>query len=131
MQARRIILKTIIALGLASCGALASAADFKDIDVQQGQALAKQGALLLDVREPDEYAAGHAPGSTLLPLGQIKDRANEIRTYRDKPVVVMCRSGKRSAQAAGILTQLGFTSVYNVQGGILAWEKAGLPVEKK
>jgi rhodanese-related sulfurtransferase len=98
------------------------------VDVKQGAALQSRGALLLDVREPDEYAQGHAPGSTLIPLGQLEQRLNEITGYKNKPVAVICRSGRRSAQAAKLLDQAGFSAVSNVEGGMLAWQKAGLPV---
>ncbi|HYD60270.1 MAG TPA: rhodanese-like domain-containing protein [Noviherbaspirillum sp.] len=112
-------------------GAAAYAADFDTVDVRQAQSMAHQGALVIDVREPHEYAEGHAPGSRLIPLGQLRNRINEFRTFEDKPVVLICRSGNRSGQAADMLSQLGFKSVHNVQGGMLAWEKAGLPVEKQ
>jgi rhodanese-related sulfurtransferase len=98
------------------------------VDVKQGAALQNRGALLLDVREPDEYAQGHAPGSTLIPLGQLEQRLSEITSYKNKPVAVICRSGRRSAQAAKLLDQAGFSTVSNVEGGMLAWQKAGLPV---
>ena len=106
----------------------AQAADVRDISVTEGKVMQSQGALLLDVREPDEYAAGHAPGSVPIPLGQLKTRLAEIRASERKPVAVICRSGRRSAQAADILQKAGFTAVYNVQGGMIAWEQAGLPV---
>jgi len=98
------------------------------IDVTEAQRMSQNGALLLDVREPDEYAAGHAPNALLIPLGQLGSRLQEVAAYKDKPVAVMCRSGRRSASAVGQLTEAGFTRVKNVNGGILAWEQAGLPV---
>ncbi|HYD94488.1 MAG TPA: rhodanese-like domain-containing protein [Noviherbaspirillum sp.] len=131
MQTRRTVIQSLLAGGLSACCMVSFAADFGTVDVQQGQAMARQGALLLDVREQSEYDAGHAPGSTLIPLGQLKNRLGEIGAHQNKPVVVICRSGNRSAQASGILAQQGFRNVHNVQGGMLAWEKAGLPVEKK
>ncbi|SKB03821.1 adenylyltransferase and sulfurtransferase [Prosthecobacter debontii] len=76
---------------------------------------------LLDVREADEYAFGHISGSTLIPLGQVADRAGEIPT--NKPVYVHCRSGARSAKAVAALQEKGFTQIWNVAGGILAWSK--------
>ncbi|GAA5139683.1 molybdopterin-synthase adenylyltransferase MoeB [Prosthecobacter algae] len=76
---------------------------------------------LLDVREPDEYAAAQIEGSTLIPLAQITARAAEIP--RDKPVLVHCRSGVRSAKAVAALQDLGYTQVWSVAGGILAWAK--------
>ncbi len=98
------------------------------VDVKQAQSMNKQGALLLDVREPDEYSAGHAPNAKLIPLGQLSSRLQELATYKDKPIVVMCRSGRRSAQAVSILKDAGFSKVSNVQGGIQSWENAGLEV---
>ena len=84
--------------------------------------------LVLDVREPDEYAAGHLPGVTLIPMGEVAARLSEIPT--DKSVIVTCRSGNRSGQIVEFLTQQGYTNVHNMRGGILAWEAAGLPVER-
>ncbi len=76
---------------------------------------------LVDVRESDEYDAGHLPGARLIPLNTLKDRASEID--RGRPVVVYCRSGGRSSRAASFLKAAGFRSVLNLAGGILAWEK--------
>ena len=102
------------------------------IDVKQAQTMvSSQGALLLDVREPAEYAAIHAPNAKLIPLGDVSSRLKELDAYKNKPVVVMCRSGRRSAKAAALLQEAGFTQVSNVQGGMQAWEQAGLEVVKQ
>jgi rhodanese-related sulfurtransferase len=93
--------------------------------------VSSQGALLLDVREPVEYAAIHAPNAKLIPLGEVGLRWKEIEAYKDKPVAVICRSGRRSAKAVAILQEAGFSQVSNVQGGIQEWEKAGLEVIKQ
>lgn len=98
------------------------------IDVTEAQKMSQNGALLLDVREPGEYAAGHAPNAVLIPLGQLGSRMQEVTAYKDKPVAVMCRSGRRSASATKQLVEAGFTQAKNVNGGIIAWEQAGLPV---
>jgi len=100
----------------------------RSVDVRQAQQMNSQGALLIDVREPHEYESGHAPGSKLIPVGQLDKRLKEIESFRDKPVVLICRSGRRSAAAAETLQKAGFTQATNVEGGMLAWEKAGLPV---
>lgn len=107
---------------------LAAAGTLPAVDVKQGAALQSHGALLLDVREADEYAEMHAPGSMLIPLGQLAQRLPEIAGYKNKPVALICRSGRRSAQALKLLEQAGFTAAVNVEGGMLAWQKAGLPV---
>jgi rhodanese-related sulfurtransferase len=83
-------------------------------------------AYLLDVREPDEWAAGHPPGAHHLPMMEIRTRADEVPTDRD--VVVVCRVGGRSAQVVAYLIQRGFENVYNLDGGMYAWAAAGRPV---
>lgn len=98
------------------------------VDVKQAQIMSQQGALLLDVREPGEYAAAHAPNAKLIPLGDLGARLPEIASYKDKPVVVMCRSGSRSSRAVALLREAGYTRVSNVRGGITAWEKDELEV---
>lgn len=100
-----------------------------EIDAATAAALQKQpDVLLIDVREPDEYNAGHIPGVTLIPMGEVPDRLSEIP--QDKTVIVTCRSGNRSGQITDFLREQGYKNVHNMQGGIVAWEQAGLPVEK-
>jgi rhodanese-related sulfurtransferase len=101
------------------------------IPVQQAQSMVQQGALLLDVREVSEFAEGHAPNAVLIPLGQIGGRLSEISAYKNKPIAVMCHSGRRSAKAVKLLQEAGYTQVSNISGGISAWQKAGLPVLAK
>jgi rhodanese-related sulfurtransferase len=101
------------------------------VDVREAQNMSKHGALLLDVREPAEYAAVHAANAKLIPLGEVAQRLKEIEAYKDKPVAVICRSGRRSAQAVAILQEAGFTQAVNVQGGTNAWEQAGLEVVRQ
>ncbi|MBT3065464.1 rhodanese-like domain-containing protein [Rhodoferax sp. U11-2br] len=98
------------------------------VDVKQVAALQSQGALVIDVREPHEYAQSHAPGTMLIPLGQLESRLSEIRAHQNQPVVLFCRSGQRSARAQEILTRAGFTKAVNMEGGLIAWSRAGLPV---
>jgi len=80
---------------------------------------------LLDVRTPEEFAGGHLDGAANINVQELQSRLSEIP--RDQPVVLYCRSGNRSAQAAQMLQAAGFTGVYDL-GGIIAWEQAGLPV---
>ena len=77
---------------------------------------AKEDFFLLDVREPNEYQIGKIPGSTLIPLGEVPQRVDEIP--RDKEIVVHCKMGGRSAKAAAFLRQQGYTNVKNLKGGI-------------
>ena len=85
-------------------------------------------ALLLDVREDDEFAAGHAPGAVHVPLSQLPTRLDELPDPGDAPLSVVCRSGGRSAQATGFLAAAG-RSVRNVDGGMQAWAAAGKPMQ--
>lgn len=119
--------KSLLASALLAVAAAASAA-LPAVDVKQVSARQSSGALLIDVREADEYAQGHAPGSTLIPLGQLAQRLQEIARYKDKPVVLICHSGRRSAQALKLLEGAGFSAAANVEGGMIAWQQAGLPV---
>lgn len=81
---------------------------------------------LLDVREPDEWQAGHIAGSQHIPLGQLRARIGEIPT--DRTILTVCRHGNRSDAAARGLRTLGYT-VENLDGGVTAWKQAGLPLE--
>jgi rhodanese-related sulfurtransferase len=83
------------------------------------------GAWLLDVREPDEWAAGHAPGARHIPLGQLVARSGEVP--QDQDIYVICRSGGRSARATQALAGAGWTAI-NVAGGMNDWAAAGRPM---
>jgi rhodanese-related sulfurtransferase len=99
-------------------------------DTLKATRLYNDDALILDVREDKEYAAGHIPKARHIPLGQLAGRLKELDKFKDKPVLVTCRSGHRSARACSMLKKAGFATVYNQQGGIVAWERANLPVTK-
>jgi rhodanese-related sulfurtransferase len=90
-----------------------------------GAAGVPDGAWLLDVREPDEWAAGHAPQARHIPLGQLGNRANEVP--QDEDVYVICRSGGRSGRAAEALNGAGWQAI-NVAGGMQDWAAAGRPM---
>jgi rhodanese-related sulfurtransferase len=96
-----------------------------DIDIAEARRLIDAGAFLLDVREDDEWEAGHAPEADHLAMGLVAEHAD--RLPGDRTVVCICRVGGRSGSVAGVLAGAGF-DVRNVDGGMLAWELAGLPV---
>jgi len=99
------------------------------IDVKTVDALRDHpGVVILDVREQWEYDEGHIPGVTLIPMGEVPSRLDEIPT--DKEIIVTCRTGNRSGQVADYLRQQGYDNVHNMLGGIVAWEEAGLSVER-
>ena len=85
-----------------------------------------QKAIIIDVREDDEWQAQHIPGAIHIPLGQLNERLSELKDYKNSPIITQCRSGKRSAQAQEALKLAGFTQVVNLSGGLMAWAKAGL-----
>ena len=134
------LLAAVVALLLlAACGGQETAAPVVEeidlttlgdsVDVDTVNALKDNaGVFLIDVREPDEYAAGHIPGITLIPMGEVAARLAELP--RDKEIIVTCRTGNRSGQVADLLREQGFTNVHNMNGGIVAWEEAGYPVEQ-
>jgi rhodanese-related sulfurtransferase len=82
--------------------------------------------ILIDVREPNEYSAGHAHDAQSYPLSQLAETAESLKSF--STIYVMCRSGGRSAMATDMLTKLGLNAI-NVVGGFMAWEAEGLPVE--
>jgi rhodanese-related sulfurtransferase len=90
----------------------------------------RQDALLLDVRDPGDYGAGHILGAKNLPLARVEEGAGEIAKRKDRPVIVYDEDGQRTPKAAAALKRQGFTQVANLAGGLGAWRQAGLPVEK-
>ena len=88
-----------------------------------------EGATSLDVREPDEYRAGHLDAALHIPLGML--RANIDRVPRDRPLVVYCGHGERASTAASVLEAFGFHDLVNLDGGIGAWQDAGYPVTER
>ncbi len=98
---------------------------YTTVSAAQAAAMAAGGAVLLDVREPREWQAGHAPKARHIPLGQLARRAGELPQGR--AVVTVCRSGARSARAAALLARDG-REVSSLAGGMHAWARAGLPV---
>ena len=88
-------------------------------------------ALVLDVREESEYDAGHIPNSKHIPADKIKDRIEEIEKFKDRPIVVIYRSGVRSGAASATLRANGFSHIHNLSGGIDTWKHADLPIVKK
>lgn len=145
-QARRYLGLTIVVIGLvvgigacssgspapaASAGAAVAAAPEKvNTKIAPADYQSKFGAgsdhILIDVRTPEEFASGHIPGSVNIPVDSLGQRLSEVP--QDKPVVLYCRSGNRSGQAAQILDQAGYSQIYDL-GGIVTWQQQGYPVQ--
>ena len=98
---------------------------FEEINAFEAKGAMDDGAILVDVREPAEWAAGHAEGARHIPLAQLGQGQGELPVGR--PVITVCRSGARSARAASILAGQG-REVSNLRGGMRAWAAGGLPV---
>lgn len=97
----------------------------REVNPDEAVQMVERGALLLDVREDDEWRAGHAPAARHVPLGSLAARQDEIPT--DTPLVAVCRSGNRSYTAAAALVRAGYDAV-NLSGGMKDWRDAGHPV---
>jgi len=105
----------------------ANGTDSYPLEISINDALAKRdaGAFILDVRQPEEWNEFNVPDSTLIPLGELATRVNELP--KDQEIVIVCRSGNRSAQARDILLEAGFTQVTSMAGGLNQWKAAGYP----
>jgi hydroxyacylglutathione hydrolase len=95
-----------------------SAQNVEDVSAEDGREMVEGGGYLLDVREADEWDAGHAPDAAWIPMGELQGRVDELP--RDRRIVVICRSGARSHRVAGVLVGAGFDAV-NLDGGMRAW----------
>ena len=120
--------KKLILGVLATLTACSSNSAFKNVSVSDLKNANEPNMLIVDVRQPEEYAQGHVPGAKLIPLGQLESKLAEIPD--NAPVYVICRSGSRSKTASDILVKNGKIDVRNVQGGTLAWQAAGYTVNR-
>ena len=103
---------------------------FDEVDVKEtvdGLAV-DPGAVLVDVREQHEWTAGHARGARHIPLGDLPAKLGELP--REAPVYLICATGNRSRNAAAFLTKHGFARPISVRGGTVAWQRAGLPIDR-
>jgi len=90
----------------------------------------REDAVIIDVREPAEFAAGHVLGAKNVPLARLDAPTPDLLKRKERPVIVYCDGGERAGKAAAALKKHGFTRVTNLSGGIKAWQDAGLPLEK-
>jgi len=97
----------------------------KEINLEQAAAKRDAGAFILDVRQPEEWNEYHVPGSTLIPLAELQNRLTDLP--KDKEIVVVCRSGNRSATGRDVLLNAGFPQVTSLAGGLSQWKAKGYP----
>lgn len=103
----------------------------KDINTNEAVRLINhENAVVLDVRMDDEFKDGHVINSIHIPVGLLQNRMGELEKHKDQPIIVNCRSGNRSVSACNMLRKQGFASIYKLQGGIMAWKNANLPLSK-
>jgi len=95
------------------------------------QLINRRDAIVLDVRDAADYAAGHIANARHIPAAEIAKRADELSKFRERPILVSCQSGTRAAGAASQLRKLGFKEVFPLKGGVLGWQQASLPLERK
>ena len=122
-----------IAVALVSGGMLLwpllnKAAAGPQVDTLAATRLINDGAVIVDVREPAEYAAGRLNNATNIPVADMEKRAGDIAS--GKPVLVYCNGGQKSGKAAALLKKAGREQVFSLSGGIDAWKQAGLPISK-
>ena len=126
---KRFSLAILVALACVAAQASDKVATITPQELYAKLATKNAKPLVVDVREPQEFEAGHIAGAKLAPLDKVDKEVAAVEKNRD--IVLVCRSGRRSALAYRRLVELGFTSLKNMEGGMVAWEKLGLPVEKK
>lgn len=102
---------------------------FKSVDPQAAtQLINREGAVVLDVREEADFSAGHIVNAIHIPLAGLEARLKELDSMRESPFIVTCQAGQLSARAGDILRKHGFTKVYKLGGGLMAWKDAKLPM---
>lgn len=126
----RLLILVAVVAGCAAPAAMAPASGTatlpREVSVADAARMHQDGGLIVDVREPSEWAAGYIPGATLMSLGELPSRLVELP--KDQTIVVVCRSGNRSAQGRDILLEAGFPSVTSMTGGMNDWVAAGYEV---
>lgn len=137
MRMIKAILYGVVAVAAIGCtsaapeapNAVAAKSAVRQVNAEQAAAeSAKPGVQFIDVRTPPEYRSGRAAGSKNLPMEDLDKWVSTLD--KEKPVVIICETGRRSQIVADDLKSAGFTSLYNVVGGFSSWMKAGLPIEK-
>lgn len=126
----KLIVKYLFAIVIAVVSLTVLAKDAVDIKPAELLAADSSEWLILDVRSAEEYAEGHVPGAINIPHTDVAAQMSIIQTYKDKPVVVYCRSGYRAGKTADILLEADFSDVRHLEGDIMGWRDAGHKIEQ-
>lgn len=94
------------------------------------QLINRRDAVVIDVRDAGEYAAGHIANARHIPEAQLLERIKEVEKFKTRPIIVSCRTGSRAANAGAVLRKHGCGEVFTLRGGIAAWQQASMPLEK-
>ncbi|MGO4326487.1 rhodanese-like domain-containing protein [Cupriavidus sp. 2TAF22] len=94
------------------------------------QMINKRNAVVVDIREATEYAKGHLPQAKSAPLADLANRAAGLAKDKSVPIIVVCQTGQRSGKGQAVLKEAGYSEIYSLEGGLAAWQQAGLPVVK-
>ena len=129
---RIIVLVSVILISFFGCKGLSTQKDIANVPVSSAIELVDNTSKLqlIDVRTPEEYEAGHLEGATNIDFFSDSFRAEIEKLDKHKPVLVYCKSGGRSSKSAAIFKELGFTKIYNMEGGITSWNEAGYKTVK-
>lgn len=126
-----LIALAVVSGGLLAWPAIARGAGGKAVNTAAAtQLINKRGAVVVDVRDSTEYAKGHLPQAKSAPLADLSSRAAGLAKDKAVPIIVVCQTGQRSGKAQAALKEAGFGEIYALEGGMTAWQQAGLPIVK-
>jgi rhodanese-related sulfurtransferase len=102
----------------------------REIGTLEATKLINKNAVVVDVRDATEFATGHIPNAKHIPLTELGQRVTELAKFKERPVIISCKNDMRAGQAIRLLLKNQFTQVYQLKGGIAAWQEASLPLER-
>jgi len=126
---KHLISVLVLSLFLMACSPSDSTAINQISPVESAGLQSNDFAVIIDVRSNSEWNNQHIPGAVHIPLSDLKGRMDELKSYQGKQLIMQCAVGGRSSKAVEILQQAGFSNVSNMNGGLVAWQKANLPIE--
>lgn len=126
-----LVLSFFAVAGMLAWNLFGGVAGLEQVEPMQAvQLMNHEEAVVVDVRESSEFAQGHILDALHVPLSSLNNQLGKLQKYKTNPIILSCQSGHRSAQACRILKQNGFEKVYNMRGGMMAWQSSSLPIQK-